>query len=141
MASPLQVHLLLCDGANSDTATGKLNMLGAGWTSTSGPPTAPHALAAMIRVPWDRTNQPLRLTVDLLTEDGKPVQVETPEGTQTMLHFECDVEAGRPPGTKAGSDVPISFALQVTPLLLPKGRYEYQLRVAEQTVSEPFDVR
>lgn len=56
--SQIGFKLILCDAAQTDAATGKIHMLGAGWTIT-GSPTAPHAVALMIQVPWDRTNQKL----------------------------------------------------------------------------------
>ena len=49
MASPLEVHLILCDAAQAES--GKVHMLGAGWSIT-GSPSAPHAVAVLIKVPW-----------------------------------------------------------------------------------------
>jgi hypothetical protein len=55
MATPVEVKLILCDSAVADPS-GKVHMLGAGWPVT-GVPAAPHAIALLAKVPWDRTNQ------------------------------------------------------------------------------------
>ena len=71
MASPLEIKLILCDAAVADPA-GKLHMLGAGWSLTS-TPTAPQAVAMLIKIPWDRANQKLHFALRLLDPDGKQV--------------------------------------------------------------------
>jgi len=37
MASPVAAQLILCDAAVADQATGKVHMLGAGWSVTTSP--------------------------------------------------------------------------------------------------------
>ena len=76
MASPLEVHLLLCDAAQAEN--GKVHMLGAGWSITPSP-TAPHAVAVLMKVPWDRANQPMDLKLQLLDPDGNQIEIPTAE--------------------------------------------------------------
>lgn len=138
MASPLKAQIILCDAAQSDPS-GKLHMLGAGWSTTASP-TAPQAVAVLIKVPWDRANQPLAMKVQLLDADGHPVLLASPLG-QTPVSVDSTLEVGRPPGLPAGTPIDASFALNVQPMPLQPGRYEWRLEVAEQPFSAFFFVR
>lgn len=138
MASPLEIQLILCDAAQTDPTTGKIHMLGAGWSTATSPVT--HAVAVLIKVPWDRANQKLHLTLELWTADGQPVTFNTPAG-QTAVRAEGDIEVGRPPGIAPGSLLDASFALNVSPLPLPPGRYDWHLNVAEEKRYAAFTVR
>jgi hypothetical protein len=138
MASPLEAHLILCDAAVADPGTGKVHMLGAGW-SVIGSPLPPHAIAALIKVPWDRANTQLPLKLQLFGPDG-PLQVEGPEGP-VAIASEGAIEVGRPPGIAPGSLLDASFVLNVGPLPLPPGRYEWRLTLAELELPVSFTVR
>lgn len=138
MASPIEALIILCDAAQSDPA-GKLHMLGAGWSITSSP-TAPQAVAILIKVPWDRTNQPLPLTLQLHDADGKPVVLPSPEGPAPLM-VTSTLEVGRPAGLPPGSPVNASFALNVQPLPLSSGWYEWRLDVAGDTFTASFLVQ
>jgi hypothetical protein len=137
MASPLDVQLILCDAAQADPATGKVHMLGAGWSRTSTP--APHAVAVLVKVPWDRSNQKLHLTLELHDADGNVVAFDTPGGRQPVV-AEGDVEVGRPVGLAPGSPLDASFALNVAPLPLAPGRYNWHLSIAEEERVASFTV-
>lgn len=137
MASPLQVQLVLCDAAQAEPS-GKVHMLGAGWSTTRSPTS--HAVAVLIKVPWDRANQRLPLTLVLLDADGAPVRLETPDGSVTTVEQRGEIEVGRPPGLAAGSMLDAAFALNVPSLPLAPGRYEWRLEVAEHTQAAPFTV-
>jgi hypothetical protein len=138
MASPLDVQLILCDAAQADPATGKVHMLGAGWSTATTPVT--HAVVVLAKVPWDRANQLIHLTLTLRHQDGPTVSFPTPEGDMEV-RFEGDIEVGRPPGIPAGSPLDASFALNVSPLPLVPGRYDWFLEVAEETKVAPYTVR
>lgn len=138
MASPIDASIILCDAAQSDSV-GKLHMLGAGWSTTTSP-TAPQAVAVLIKVPWDRANQPLTLKLQLLDADGHPALLPSPVG-QTPILVESTLEVGRPPGIPAGSPIGASFALNVQPMPLPPGRYEWHLDIADEPFSAFFLVR
>ena len=137
MASPIEVHLILCDAAQAES--GKVHMLGAGWSIT-GSPTAPHAVAVLMKIPWDRANQPMALKLQMLEADGMPVSVATPEGNLPIA-ADAKIEVGRPPGLAAGSMLDASFALNVPSLPLASGRYEWRLVLGDQEFLASFTVR
>ncbi len=135
MASPLEAVLLLADAAQVDPG-GKLHILGCGWSATSSP-TSPHAVVALIKVPWDRANQPLPLSLTLLDEDGDAVRLPGSVVEQGLV-LESTVEVGRPAGLAPGTPLHVPFAVNVPSLPLPPGRYEWRLRVADGTFAAPF---
>ncbi len=137
MASPLEVHLLLCDSAQAEN--GKVHMLGAGWSITPSP-TAPHAVAILMKIPWDRANQPMDLSLQLLDPDGDPVNIPTAEGP-VAIGAQANVEVGRPPGLAPGSMLDASFALSIPSLPLDPGRYEWRLTIADADYTASFTVR
>ncbi len=137
MASPVDAVLLLCDAAQADQQ-GKVHMLGAGWSRT-GSPTAPQAVVAMLKIPWDRANQPIGLKLALLDSDGKQVTLGAPEGPQAVA-TEGAVEVGRPPGIAHGSPLEAAFVVNLPPMPLPPGRYEWRLTVAETETTTAFQV-
>jgi hypothetical protein len=137
MASPIEAQLLLCDAAVADPS-GKLHMLGAGWSVTSSP-TAPQAVAVLLKIPWDRANQRMPVVLRLVDSDGRPVVLETPEGSQEVA-AQGEVEAGRPAGIAHGSSLDAAMAFNVPPIPLPPGRYQWRLDVAEQTFASSFQV-
>jgi hypothetical protein len=137
MASPVEAQLILCDAAVADP-TGKIHMLGAGWTVVS-TPTPGHAVAVLARVPWDRANQKLPLRLQLLDSDGHPAELLTAEGPQ-RLEANAELEVGRPPGVTPGSPLAASFALNIPSLPLPPGRYEWRLQIAQTELSAAFEV-
>lgn len=130
--------LILCDAAQTDAATGKIHMLGAGWTIT-GSPTSPHAVALMIQVPWDRTNQKLPVRVELVTGDGQPVLMPGPTGPQPLVS-KVELEVGRPAGIAPGSTLSAAFALNVAQMALSPGRYEWRANVDGHSQGESFQV-
>jgi hypothetical protein len=137
IASPLEVQLILCDAAQTDP-TGKVHMLGAGWSVTISPTS--HAVAVLIKVPWDRANERLPLALDLVDADGNPVMIDTPTGPQGV-HAEGVVEVGRPPGVELGSPLDAAFAINLPRLPLPRGRYTWRLSLADHHQSVSFAVR
>jgi hypothetical protein len=139
MASPVNFKLILCMSAVSDQVSGTLHMLGAGWSVTPSP-TAPQAVALLIKVPWDRANQKLGIRVELLDADGQPVTLPGPSGPQPVLTA-AELEVGRPPGVAHGSDLDASVALNFPALPLVPGRYQWRAQVAQTTQAESFTVR
>ncbi len=138
MASPVEAILLLCDAAVADPLTGKVHMLGAGWSRTSSP-TAPSAVVAMLKIPWDRSNQRLPLRLSLHDSDGAVVVLPTESGGEAVVN-QSEVEVGRPPGMAAGSMLDASFAMSLPPLPLSPGRYEWRLEFAELSFNASFQV-
>ncbi|GAA2561478.1 DUF6941 family protein [Pseudonocardia hydrocarbonoxydans] len=134
----IEFKIILCDAAQADSASGKLHMLGAGWTMI-GTPTSPHAVALMVQVPWDRANEKLPVLIELLDSDGRSVEIPG-EGEAQLIRGEAVLEVGRPPGVSHGSPLSAVFALNVAPLPLPPGRYEWRASVAGDTAAESFQV-
>ena len=135
MASPIEAVLLLCDAAQADPF-GKLHMLGAGWSITSSP-TAPCAVAVLLKIPWDRSNQQIPTSLTLADADGSPVVLPD----VGVLRAESVVEVGRPPGLAHGSMIDASFQLSVGSLPLQPGRYQWRLDVGDQNFTVAFQVR
>jgi hypothetical protein len=139
MASPLEATLLLCDHAVAEPS-GKVHMLGAGWSMTT-TPTAPQAVVVMLKVPWDRANQKIRVHLGLLDSDGKPVSLEDQQGQQLTIASDQELEVGRPPGLPPGSALDAAFALNVPSLPLAPGRYEWRLDFDSDSRTAAFTVR
>jgi hypothetical protein len=139
MASPIEVKVILCDAAASDATSGKVHMLGAGW-SVTGTPTGPQAVAILMKIPWGRANQQIPVKLQLFDSDGNQVRVTTPAGENDIM-MTGHVEVGRPPGVAPGSLLDSSLVLNVPPLPLPPGRYQWRLDIADQTFTETFEVR
>jgi hypothetical protein len=138
MSSPVAAQVILCDAAQADPATGKVHMLGAGWSMTRTPTT--HAVAVLLKIPWDRANEPITLTVRLLDADGHRAQLLTPSGVVPAMQAEGKVEVGRPAGIAPGSVLDASFVLNVPAMPLSPGRYEWRLEIGEASYSAPFTV-
>ena len=139
MASPVEIKLILCDAAVADPH-GKVHMLGAGW-SVMGTPTGPHAVVVLAKVPWDRANQKLKLSLELVDQDGTPVQVPRPEDEPLKVGQEAELEVGRPPGIAPGSMLNAAFTVSLPALPLAPGRYTWNLNLADAHDSETFTVR
>jgi hypothetical protein len=135
-AAPMEIQLILADAAQA--VNGKVSMLGAGW-SVTGTPTAPSAVVALIKVPWDRANEHLQLHLELVDEDGQPVLIPGPSGA-APVEFRGDLEAGRPAGLKPGTPIDASFVVSIPPLPLGSGRYVWSLELGGETVTTSFQV-
>jgi len=131
--APVEVQVILCDAAVADPS-GKLHMLGAGWSLTASP-TSPHAVALLIKVPWDMTGRKLPLLLELLDADGSPVRLaDGPIGVQ------AEIEVSRPAGVPAGIMLDSAFTVGLGPLPLPAGRYQWRVNLADQLFSAFFTV-
>ncbi len=120
----MKVTLLLADAAQA--VGGKLYIMGGGW-SVTGPGPVPSALAIKIEVPWTEANRTHNFTLELLDEDGQPVQ---PEGQDQPVRADGQFEVGRPPGLPEGTPIDVPLALNVPPVqLVPGGRYTWRLQI------------
>ena len=115
--------LILCDWA--EVINGKLYMMGAGWSRIAANVPANLAVALIWKIPWTHANEPQRIELVLLTEDGTPV---VDSGGKDVA-LKGQVEAGRPPGLKFGSplDAPLVFGVRNLPL--SPGRYRFELKI------------
>jgi hypothetical protein len=137
----MRASLILCDYAAQDLLTGKVHLMGAGWSMT-GPAPAPHAVAAFVKVAWDETNKPYPLVIRLIDSDGQTVSAPGPTGDQ-KIEFPGNVEVPRPARVPHGSEIDSTFVINVGPLpLIPGQRYRWELTIDDQVLaSEPFLVR
>jgi hypothetical protein len=128
--APVRVTLLLADSAQA-SPDAKIHMLGGGWTTTLAPVTAQMAIAGMVSVDWDATNERHRLRVRLVDGNGAPVQVQTPQGQQPW-QIESTFECGRPPGLPRGMSIGVPLALNfIRPPLAP-GPYAFVVDVNDE---------
>lgn len=122
----MKATFMLADFAQ--VADGKLNVLGGGWTFT-GPQPSPFAIAGIVEVPWQLTNQSHKIRFELIDLDGQAVNVETPEGEQP-LYTEVGFEVGRPPGLPTGAVIPFALAITHGPVPLPSGsHFEWRFEI------------
>ncbi len=128
----LQAVILLADAAQ--VADSKLYVLGAGWSFTSSPMSAPMAVAVLIYVPWDETNTPHRLSVELFDADGHRVLAP---GGGAPIQVANEFVVGRPPQAKPGSSQSVPFAISIGPLQLePESRYEWRMTIDGESRDE-----
>jgi hypothetical protein len=104
--------MLLCDAAQ--VSDGKLYILGGGWSMT-GPDPVPSAVALKIDVDWHEAETSHHWELFLEDADGRPVFMETPDGTQPV---EVRGEPGPdPPGPRH----PVRLAPDHRRRLAPRG--------------------
>lgn len=135
---PLELDIILADASVVDAATGKVNLLGGGW-STVPTPTPPGSVVLIARVPWSMTNEQLPLRVRLVNADGELAQVQ-PDDSGAVIDIELTLEVGRPPGTPRGAPITNISNFHYPPLALSPGRHEWQVEFASQKWSRGFNV-
>ncbi|MGH3939473.1 MAG: hypothetical protein ACRDTG_12740 [Pseudonocardiaceae bacterium] len=138
MVSSLDIKLILCDAAQAEP-NGKTHMLGAGWSITA-TPTAPHAVAILIKVPWERANQKIGGMLRLLDAEGDPVELEISPGMKGLIENEFELEVGRSPALAAGSMIDAAIVVNIGPMPLPLGCYQWCLEMDNRTEIVSFTV-
>ncbi len=120
----MNVTMLLADSAQ--VADGKLYILGGGW-SVTGPEPVPSAVAIKVAVDWHEFNSPHHWELILEDADGKLVQFETPEGTQT-IEVRGDFSTTTPDDVPQGTPVDVPIAVNFGPIpLAPASRFTWRL--------------
>jgi len=99
-------------------------------------PTRPMSVAMFLRIPWDRANQRLPMTLELLDADGQPVSLDG-----QVVAIPAEIEASRLPGLEHGSMLDAAYAVTVGSLPLTPGRYEWRLTFADRLFSAFFSAR
>ncbi|MBX6370925.1 MAG: hypothetical protein IRZ02_01530 [Acidothermus sp.] len=131
----MHATLLLCDAAQVDPS-GKVHILGAGWTVVAAAPTGAlpgQAVVVLVHVPWHRTDEEHRLRLRLEDADGRAVVVGPPENPQPLVH-EQFLRVQRPVGAPAGITVDVPVVVTIGPgLVLPPGRYAWRLEIDGET--------
>jgi len=122
----MKLTMLLGDAAQA--VSGKLYILGGGW-SIIGPEPTQMAIAIKVEVPWTEANQRHTLQLVLVDEDGHPVGFPTPAGTQTV-ELSLDFGVDRPPGLKPGTPLDVPLAINLSPFpLAPDRRYVWRCSI------------
>lgn len=131
----MDTTMLLCDSA--EAANGKLYILGGGWSHLYAPNVPVNmALAVMVAVPWNRTNEKHGLRASLVTEDGDAVRVE-----DNPVTLEAGFEIGRPPGMAPGTTFNTPMVFNVGGLALEAGGYVWEMFVnGQRSAQAPFRV-
>jgi len=98
---------------HAEAVSGKLYVTGGCWNSITVPQLpAVHShltIAAALHIPWQATNQPHSLHLDLVHEDGE---------SRLPAPLEAKLEAGRPPGMRSGDETTIVMAFNFDGLKL-----------------------
>jgi hypothetical protein len=107
----MRASLVLADFAETDTGTGKVHMIGAGWSMT-GPAPSPHAIVAFLHVPMDRVEGgPIPVMIRLVDRSGQVVEAQGPAGMQP-LEITGQVEMQVPEGWDRSTELQATFNLQ-----------------------------
>jgi hypothetical protein len=134
---------MLADSAQ--VASGKLFVLGAGWSMII--PGGPFAVCGMIDIPWHQGTDWHALRLELIDADGEPVLVPV-EGEDEPKPLVFDHPPYRPtilPQIKPGTSLGWPFAVNIGPglPLEPGSIYEWRLSIdgkAEDGWTLPFSV-
>ena len=122
----MRVAVILADAAQS-TPDGKAHALGVGWTFTSAP-TPPMSLIVLLDVDWSETDRDIPCQIDLVDEDGSPVELDAPGQEKRPVQIRFNVRVARPAGHPEGVPIRWTQAVSLPPLPLPAGR-RFQWRV------------
>ena len=123
---PVNVTMLLCDAAQ--VSDGKLYILGGGWSMT-GPDPVPSAVALKIDVDWHEAEASHHWELFLEDADGRPVLMETAEGTQPV-EVRGEFTVSQPPGIPEGSPIDVALAVNLGPIpLAPGTRFAWRLTI------------
>jgi hypothetical protein len=128
----VKVNVILADIGSQDSQ-GKLNLLGVGWSMIGVGPngrTSDMAVAVILEVPWDQCNRELEMALELLTEDGQPVDLPAPGGCQPM-RVSQKLVVPVPPGAPNGSPGTANFLvrLQGGLPLQPSSWYQWKVTI------------
>ena len=129
-----KIMLLTADAAS--ISEGKINMLGAGWTRVSAGP-ANFCVVVRLEIPWSMTNVKIPWSLDLIDQDGHQY---VPVENSGALHFEGEVEVGRPAGISEGSSLEAPLLMPFVQLPLRIGKYEWRFQVSQTTAKYAFSV-
>ncbi|GIH68977.1 DUF6941 family protein [Sphaerimonospora thailandensis] len=136
--------LVLCDSAQQDTGSGKVHILGAGWSIT-GPSVPPMAVVAFLRVPWEAVDSVQSFAIRLLDDSDKPVMMAGGNGKPVQFAGRLTLgDADKEAESMARSvDVNTTFVINVSPLPLEPGHmYRWIFEVNDEELdSASFAVR
>jgi hypothetical protein len=127
----VEADLLLCDHA--EAVNGKLYINGGGWNAIFAPgrPISVY-LAALITLDWNEANIRHQLVAELLTEDGEVVENGDPP---QPVSVNAQMEVGRPPGVRPGTELVAPMVLGFQGLTLPEGGYVWRLTAGDAVLA------
>jgi hypothetical protein len=129
----MEADLLPCDWCEG--INGKLYAQGVGWTKIAAGRPVAMGIAAIIHVPYNETNKRAHFAIRLLTEDGGPF----PAPPLAPMLVEGDIEAGRPPGMRAGEISNMIIAANMGGFQFDPGGYVWQLSLDNNIIATaPF---
>lgn len=138
----MRVNVVLADQGQQDPLN-KIHLLGAGWAATTLTPQGmvpDQAVAVFIEVPWDRCNRPITFALELLNEDGSPVELPfgPPPAEPQALRLAQDIIAVPPPGAPNGTpgNARVFLSLNGGLPLAPGRRYVWRATLDGQTREE-----
>jgi hypothetical protein len=137
----MRATLVLGDFAETDASSGKVHVLGAGWSLT-GPSPSPQAVVAFLKVPADRVGAPIPFTLRLIDKARQVIEVPGLGGLQ-RLEISGQVELQVPDGWDGSTDLSSSFAVNIGVIpLKPGGYYTWVVEVDDKELaSADFFVR
>jgi hypothetical protein len=138
----MRAAIVLADFAETDTGTGKVHIIGAGWSLT-GPSPGPHAVVAFIQIPADRVGgDPIPVMLRLADRAGQLVEAQGPAGMQ-RVEISGQVETQVPEGWDRSTEVEVTFAANLMGLSLQPGQsYTWSIEVdGKELASTQFQVR
>jgi hypothetical protein len=122
----VNVTMMLCDAAQ--VSDGKLYILGGGWSLT-GPDPVPSAVALKVSVDWHEVDTPHHWELFLEDQDGRPVMIDTPEGSQPV-EVRGEFSVNHPVGVPEGSPIDVALAVNLGPIPLMAGsRFIWRLTI------------
>jgi hypothetical protein len=141
----MEAFLVLADSGTTDQTSGKVHLLGAGWSLT-GPTVPATAVAGFLRIPWDDVKDDFTFHLRLVDDDRNPVELPVTSGKSKTVGFEGRLAVGNnPPQERVARQIPmnLSFSLTIPPLpLAPGSAYEWILDVGDiEVASVRFGVR
>lgn len=102
----------------------KLYLLGGGWDvlgAAQFPFNQRCSVALSIKVPWNETNQPHDIQVEIMNEDGA-----------SLVRAEAHLEVGRPPGIRPGQNQRFQMAIDIGLQIETAGTYVIVARIQGQ---------
>jgi hypothetical protein len=123
----IKATIVLADHVQA--AEGKLNLLGGGlrWM---GPQPATFGIGVVLEFPWDAVGEDHKVKLDLIDDDGAPVEFPQGDGVEGPFGFEATLPVAAPPGSKRGMPVNVCIAIGVVQMQLPPaGRFEFRMEI------------
>jgi len=138
----MRAAIVLGDFAEVDSASGKVHILGAGWSMT-GPGPSTQAVVAFLQVPPDRVGEPIPVILRLLDRAHRVVEVPGNLGAPQRLEITGQVVIREPEGWDHSTELEAVFSVNLLMLLLPPGHsYTWSIEVdGKELANTEFQTR